>query len=130
MKTAERSALLCLLGWLIIQQGCKRGFDGPAFLGSSAIQLKELRDEWVAKGRPEHFEIPPVYMMGGGSEIFAFTNGATVNVNKTAYHCRFGKRKPYWPQGVLAVTDDGVTLWISDKDGEITLSPERQFFDP
>jgi hypothetical protein len=63
-----------------------------------------------------------------GQQWFMVTNSPVLD--GVAYHRRFGTRKDFWPSGVMAITDQGVVLWIRDGDGRVTASPEVKGIPP
>jgi hypothetical protein len=60
--------------------------------------------------------------------VFVFTN--VVTSTNVIFHCRFAARRPSWPAGVLAITDEGILVWVRDKDGKVTVSPEKYGVEP
>ena len=93
-------------------------------------QLKYLYQEWSKQGGPTVFE-PTNYIYNVSStygtkyQFFVFTN--TVNVKPDVFHCRFAVRDPtrFYKPGVVAITDEGVLLWIGD-DGKIIVAPDTK----
>jgi hypothetical protein len=90
-----------------------------AFLGTD---LNTLYRAWVRDGRPEPFDTSK-YISSNARRYFAYTN--LVNLGSNVFHCRFAARSTnFRRQGILAITDEQVLLWLSD-DGNIVVSPER-----
>jgi hypothetical protein len=58
---------------------------------------------------------------------FDLTN--TISAGGRAYKCLFGTRREDWPPGILAITEEGVILWIHDEGGKVTTSPEENGID-
>ncbi len=132
MKLLDSKPRLLQAVWVALlllaaQAGCERGYRGVYFRGEADL-LWQIHAEWDKRGRPDDFDIPAEYRLGAGMGFFVFTNQVTVS-NKV-YHCRFGARQNYWPPGTLAVTDEGVVLWIRSRGGSIIVSPEREDVDP
>lgn len=64
------------------------------------------------------------YNVGTTNQYFVFTN--QISVGGVQYKCQFGIRDPrrFQKPGILAITEDGVLLWISD-EGKIVVGPDR-----
>lgn len=80
-----------------------------------------------ASGRSANFDATkPVW--GGGYDYIVFTNRLMVAGHP--YHCRFGVRPGIgiMPPGVLAITDEGVVVFIADQDGRVIVSPGKHGF--
>jgi hypothetical protein len=102
--------------------GCGETNHYPsAYLGTDACNLKWARDYWISQGRPVGFD--PGRVLGPANVYFVYTN--TVTITNRVLHCRFGARRSEWPAGVLAITDEGIMIWIRGRDGEITVSPDE-----
>ncbi len=89
-------------------------------------QLKILDQHWREQGRPAVFVVTNyVYIVGSTNQYYMFTN--KVDVKGVSYHCRFGVRDPdrFQKPGVLAISDEGVLLWIGD-DGKIDVAPDTK----
>jgi hypothetical protein len=98
--------------------GCKDKYEFWYFRGGTE-NLQFIQEEWVKEGRPVGFRA--TNFMGPNNIYFDFTN--TLTITNKVFHCRFAERHPALP-GLLAITDDGVILWIRDRDGKVTISPE------
>jgi len=103
--------------------GCHR--EDTAHAQSLAPGLKILYKTWVAEGRPTEFN-PTNYIKSSSDEFFVFTN--TVQANGQAYHCRFAVRSPnrFGTNGVLAITDEQVILWVGASSNDIIVAPETK----
>ena len=92
--------------------------------------LRYVYGEWVKQGRPEAFE-PTNYTThisstsGTKYQVFVFTN--TVTVKPDVFHCHFAVRDPsrFYKPGLVAITDEGVLLWVGD-DGKIVVAPDKK----
>jgi hypothetical protein len=109
------------LAYSVLLYGCARI---PEDLPSRATELRILYQVWVERGRPSDFDTEDIYGNGKVRSFFVYTN--VLNVGKDTYHCRFGTRELGWPAGTLAVTDEGIIVWVRDKDGKVTVSPEKR----
>lgn len=90
-----------------------------AFLGTD---LHTLYRAWVRDGRPEPVDTSK-YISSNARGYFAHTN--VVDLGSNVFRCRFAARSAnFRRQGILAITDEQVLLWLSD-DGNIVVSPER-----
>lgn len=84
--------------------------------------LKSLYRAWLRDGRPEPVDTSK-YIWSNARQYFTHTN--VVNLGSNVFHCRFGARSTnFRRQGILAITDEQVLLWLSD-DGKVVVSPER-----
>jgi hypothetical protein len=107
--------------------GCGNANHYPgANLAVEAGCLKYVEKEWVNRGRPTNFNI--VEYIGPSNVFFVFTN--TVTNTSAVFHCCFAARRPDWPAGLLAVTDNGIALWVRDRDGKVTMCPENCGVEP
>ena len=63
--------------------------------------------------------------MGPADNFFIDTN--VITTTNGVLHCRFGARDGAWPPGlgVLAITDEGLTVFIARTNGKVTISPEE-----
>ena len=90
--------------------------------------LRYVYSEWKTQGSPSSFE-PTNYVRsvssnyGSKYQVFVFTN--TVSVKPNEFHCRFAMRAPdrFYKTGLVAITDEGLLLWIGD-DGKIIVAPD------
>jgi hypothetical protein len=109
-----------LLGTLLLLTACpSKRFPG-SYLFTTAEALRYVYQRWVSEGKPPDFDMARFVQPRG--EFFPYTN--TVTFNGAPHSCRFGSRRPGFPKGVLAITEDGVVVWIRDSDGEVTLKPD------
>lgn len=110
-------ALICFS-----QAGCARRESHDAIV-MMAVGLETVNENWEKKGRPNNFE-PNSAFQSSVEHFYLFTN--EIKVAETRYHCRFAVRsKLIQTPGAMAITDEGVLLWIHDKDGEVIVSPEK-----
>jgi hypothetical protein len=98
---------------------CRYGTD---FATRHAEDLDFIYWYWDQHGRPQPFDYDKVAQTPGVVHYY-FTN--QVAVDGKVYHCRFAERDIDMPGGLFVVTDEGVFLWIDDKGGEVTVSPEK-----
>jgi hypothetical protein len=91
-----------------------------------ALALRTAHDYWLTNGCPADFQ--PGQFLGLADAFFIYTN--TIKTANAVFHCRFGSRRPGWPSEVLAITDEGTMIFISDKDGKVTISPDENGVDP
>jgi hypothetical protein len=112
---------MVLLG--VLMSSCSQSSQGhypSSYLVGCATILESLREEWTNQNKPPGFDVSQFSKPRG--TYFNFTNA--VSAGGRSYKCMFGARQKDWPPGVLAITDDGVILWIRDRDGQVTLAPE------
>jgi hypothetical protein len=112
--------ILCIAVGLV---GCKDTYPG-VYLSGSAEALREAQEHWKTNAQLSDLD----EARDRANDIFVYTN--TVTTSNTVYHCLFGTRDPDWPAGVLAVTDDGIILWVRDRDGNVTVSPVDHGVEP
>lgn len=115
--------ILILAALLSLGTGCGPANSGLDMQGKASM-LRTIYSYWVNHGRPNNFNITEaIYPVGPDPSYFVFTN--QVSIKGKTYHCQFGSRYSHWPGGVLAITDEKVTLWIPDRaDAKVTVSPE------
>lgn len=124
VKNAFPAYLMCsCLLLAMIPLGCTPGYSGHDMAVDCDL-LRFILNQWHAKGRPKEFDVERVVEPGKVTTFFMATN--IVASNGRSYQCRFGSRSVYRPGGFLAITDEGVTMWISEGTGKVTLSPERR----
>jgi hypothetical protein len=99
--------------------GCTKYDPGYDFK-VRAMCLKDARDYWLSHGRPTNFQLGEV--VGPPEAFFIYTNILTTT--NGVFHCRFGSRDPGWPPGTLAITDEGLVIYIRERDGKVFFSPE------
>jgi hypothetical protein len=111
-----------LVIWLALSlSGCVRRNVAPGYeFKAGAIGLREARDYWTSHGRPSGFQ--PSEAVGPAYKYFTFTN--VVRSARGILYCRFGTRETDWPPGVLAITDDGLVIFLRQRDGKVFFSPE------
>lgn len=127
----------------------------PELLGHRASNLQELNEYWISKGKPANFNLEKYGSYAPPHNYFVYTNtitvtGAvyhaivshtnyvlgiwtshkTISVTGAVYHCSFGVRAPGFPPGILAITDEGLVVWIRERDGKAILSPEIDGIEP
>lgn len=110
-----------LLGILLLSSGCRREWPG-VYLRGQAIGLELAREDWIRLGRPTSFD-PLKEGFYPTNTCFVYTN--TVVISNKIARCCFASRDPKWPPGTLAITDEGVTLWIYSDGRKIIISPEE-----
>jgi hypothetical protein len=87
------------------------------------VGLQTVNEYWIKHGKPKDFE-PSNVMNSSWEHYYILTN--VVNVAGKPYHCRFAVRsKLVHIPGAMAITDEGVILWIRDKDGKVVVSPQK-----
>jgi len=95
-------------------------------------QLRYLYQQWSKEGRPASFQLTNYITSISDTNstpdrFIVFTN--TVSTEGSVYHCRFAVRSSpggrFWKPGVLAISDEGVLLWIAD-DGKIVVAPDTK----
>jgi len=121
MKREPTSVVLSLL--LVLLTGCDPSgthmYSG-VYLQSDAIALRSAQEDWHTKGCPLRYDFRTV--VDPTNDFFVFTN--SVVFSNKVHHCCFGARRSEWPRGLLAITDDGVLVWIRDSDGQVTVAPD------
>jgi hypothetical protein len=111
-------ALMLLLSVLL--PSCSRRHYPSSYIIGPATFLESFREEWIKQNRSPAFNVSDIGRPPG--TFFNLTN--TVSAGGRQYKCLFGARRDDWPPGVLAITEDGVILWVREQDGKVTLSPE------
>ncbi len=90
--------------------------------------LRYLYAKWEELGRPEGFVITNYFYIGHTTnQAFFFTN--RVRLDGLEYDCRFAIRSPerFHRPGTIALTDEGILLWLGD-DGTKFASPDKRWF--
>lgn len=105
--------------------GCGSHHPGSEFV-TSAFALRTDYDYWLNHGRPADFQ--PSQVAGTTNEFFVYTN--IITATNAVFHCRFGARRPGWPPGVLAITDEGQLIFICSTNGKVIVSPDKYGVDP
>ena len=115
------NALVAVTVFCLAMIGCERSDTKHA--RALAPTLRHLYQSWASDGRPESVDTAK-YITSSSDIYTAFTNVVTVASN--VYHCRFGVRSPnrFSTPGVLAITDEGVILWVGEKAGDVIVAPE------
>ena len=93
---------------------------------TDAFSLRYARNYWISNGQPADFRLEEV--VGPPEDFFIFTN--TIETTNGVLHCRFGSRRPGWPPGVLAITDEGQMIFVCSTNGKVTISPDKYGVDP
>ena len=83
------------------------------------------QERWVRLGQPLVTNISD--WIGPTNDYFVYTN--TITITNHVFHGCFSSRRPDWP-GVMAVTEDGIIVWIRDKDGKVTIDPQKHGVEP
>jgi hypothetical protein len=99
-------------------------YDGYYF-NDAAVELKYVQQYWITNGRPASIDLANVPWADGS--LIDFTN--VISLSNQVYHCRFASCRRGPPFGLMAVSDDGITLWINAKDGKVTVAPETNGVD-
>jgi hypothetical protein len=94
--------------------------------GSDARSLRYARDYWISHGRSADFRLEEV--LGPPEDFFIYTN--TLRTTNGVFHIRFGSRRPGWPPGTLAITDEGQMIFVCSTNGKVTISPDEYGVDP
>jgi hypothetical protein len=118
------SKIAIFISLTLLACGCGNHHPSSEFRGA-AVALQTARDYWLNHGSPTDFQ--PGEVVGPSNQFFVYTN--TVRTTNAVLHCRFGSRGYGWPPGILAITDEGLVIWIA-KDGKVTISPEKNGVDP
>jgi hypothetical protein len=131
--TVNKIILLPIVALLLsMQTGCKPYQYSSANFSSSAGELSDIYKLWLERGQPTNFTTADFFgpqYREFTNQFFVFTNTATAG--SVVYHCHFGALCPHFPPGgVLAITDEGPIIWIRDRDGKVTLSPEVNGIEP
>ena len=90
------------------------------------MDLKETQERWVKLGRPVVTNV--VDWIGPADDFFVYTNEITITNH--VFRCCFSSRRPDWPPGVMAVTEEGIIVWIRERDGNITVDPQKHGVEP
>ena len=119
-KSLTVSVLIALVGVGLI--GCtEKESHEPVVM--MAAGLDTVKENWVKQGCPKDFQ-PSNAFHSSVERFYVFTN--EISVAGKFYHCRFAVRSQLiHTPGAMAITDEGVLLWIRDKDGKVTISPEK-----
>jgi hypothetical protein len=121
------SKIIIIICLTLFVCGCGDHHPASEFT-TSAFALHEDYDYWLSHGRPTDFQPYPVTGTTT-NDVFVYTN--IIKTKSAVFHCRIGARRPtWWPAGILAITDEGLVIFIGDKDGKVTISPETNGVDP
>jgi hypothetical protein len=117
----KRTSIVGLMSLFAVLFCCcsHKSYPSSYLIGAATI-LEGFREEWLNLNRPPDYDISRFTKPPGN--FFNFTN--TISTGGRQYKCLFGAREKDWPQGVLVITEDGIILWIRDRDGQVTLAPE------
>jgi hypothetical protein len=118
MKHSRIVGLILLLSVLL--PSCSQRHFPASYLIGPATVLESFREEWIKQNKSPAFDVSRFAKPPG--TYCNFTN--TISAAGRDYKCLFGARREYWPPGILAITVDGIILWVRDQDGKVTLSPE------
>ena len=110
----------CILLLSVLLSSCSQRHFPANYLIAPATVLESFREEWLRQDKPPAFDVSRFAKPPG--TYFNFTN--TVSAGGRGYKCLFGARREHWPRGILAMTEDGIILWVRKQDGTVTLSPE------
>ena len=114
------SAKTTALFFIFLTAGCRFKEHPDYEFKIDALALKYVREDWISKGRPPGYNI--TNYVGPVKEFLNYTN--TITITNKAFHCVFACHRSVGPKGILAITEEGITLWLSDGDGKVTISPE------
>ena len=120
MVVAREGALLIAASMML--SGCWQNsshIPSNCFMTSASI-LQDLHEQWIKGGRSSDFN--PTNYAGPPGAFFTYTN--RVIIDGHAHKCCFGAHERIEPSGMLAITDDGIVIWVRESDGKITVSPE------
>src|SRR5208283_4919669 len=114
MQTTKPLTVVFLALVSIALIGCKKTeSDEPVAM--MALGLRLVQENWVKEGRPDNFK-PDNVVQSSVEHFSVFTN--EIAVAAVVYHCRFAVRSDLiHTPGIMAITDEGVLLWIRDRDG-------------
>jgi hypothetical protein len=104
----------------VLLSSCSRRHFPSSYIIVPATVLESHREEWIKQNRSPAYDVSRFAKPLG--TYFNFTN--TVSAGGRDYKCLFGARREDWPPGILAITEDGIILWVGDQDGKVALSPE------
>jgi hypothetical protein len=123
MQKAKSTHVFLLVTLLFIGlMGCTEK-ESLEPIGNMAVGLDSVREVWVKQGRSNNFD-PNNAVRSSVEHYYAFTN--EISVAGQIYHCRFAVRSQLiHTPGAMAITDDGICLWIYDKDGKVIVSPQK-----
>jgi hypothetical protein len=132
LRTAIANFMACM-AFLGLTQGCK---EKPYVdrICTERYFLGMIYQRWIDAGRPLHYDPRLAIENSSVGSYCEFTN--TVAFGGKTYRCRFAFRpdKPvlvtYMPPGTLAITDEGVLLWIRERDGRVFVSPDLTGIEP
>jgi len=88
-------------------------------------RLRGLQERWHESGQAADF-MPTNYFYNHGTNQYCFFTNQVIG-DGVSYKCRFGIRDPdrFPKPGILAITEDGVLLWIGD-NGKIVVAPDTK----
>ncbi|HUA64589.1 MAG TPA: hypothetical protein VME24_02000 [Alphaproteobacteria bacterium] len=105
---------------LLIRSEWRRSHYCPgSYFKSEAVTLELTREDWIRQGRPTKFDLADI---APKNECFIYTN--SFMISNQVIRCCFAGRSRTWPAGTFAISEEGITLWIPDKDKQIIFSPE------
>jgi hypothetical protein len=122
MKTMKRKSFVLMAAFIFsLILGCaeKESHEQVVYV---VVGLETIRDNWVKNGSQKDF-VPTNYASSSTERYFKFTN--IISVDEKIYRCRFAaKSRLLHTTGTMAITDDGIILWIYDKDSRVVISPQ------
>jgi hypothetical protein len=105
--------------------GCQKKYPTKNLI-TTALSLKMEQERWVRLGRPIVTNMSD--WLGPTNVFCVYTNKITITNH--VFHCLFAARRLDWPSGVMAVTEEGVIVWIRDRDGNVTIDPQKHGVEP
>lgn len=96
--------------------------DARAVIQQQVEILRMVYSDWKDHGSKSFYD--PDEFVRGAATFFVFTNSFVVDGRQ--FHCRFGC-SGLFPPGRIAITDEGVSLYISDDNRRIIIAPEKNW---
>jgi hypothetical protein len=100
------------------------------YVKSPADALRNFHRLWVEGGRQADYDPAQSLRQPVRRPFKYFTYTNTVRFEGEVHTCRFGHRLPRLSSGVLAITEEGVVVWVSSATGKVTVSPDVNGIDP
>ena len=120
-KSTSKHLVLFITLLNLVVVGCDKT-ESTEPVVNMAVGLDTIRDIWAKLGQPSNFD-PTNLVLSSVEHFYTYTN--VVSLAGKDYHCRFAVRsKLIHTSGAMAITVDGVCLWIYDKDGKVIVSPQ------
>lgn len=122
MGLRKHVIVLGVVAWTQLWVGCSP--NEATHSRVLAGRLRSLYQDWARDGRPENVDTDN-YITASKDDYLVFTNVVAVGTN--LFHCRFAVRSPgrFARPGVLAISDEGVILWVGDKGGDVIVAPDK-----